>query len=165
MRTFIIKELIFNIDNKNEKKVKIPGFEYIDHTADVQARCYGRSLEQAFEQTAYSLMKTISPNLEKIQIIEKKEIIIKAEDKEALLFDFLSEFLYIFDVEGLIFSKIIIEKIEKKGNEYSLIANVSGEVFNNSRHEIGIEVKAITYSYMNIEEKRDKTTIDIVFDI
>ena len=145
--------------------MKIPGFKYIDHTADIQARCYGLSLEQAFEQTAYSLMETISPNLEKIQIIEKKEITIKAEDKQALLFDFLSEFLYIFDVESLIFSQIIVEKIKKIGNEYTLIANASGEKFNNLRHEIGIEVKAITYSYMNIEEKSDKTIIDIVFDI
>jgi len=145
--------------------VKIPGFEYIDHTADVQVRCYGFSLEQAFEQTAYSLMKTISPNLEKIQIIEKKEITIKAEDKEALLFDFLTEFLYIFDVEGLIFSQVIVEKIRKIGNEYVLIANASGEKFNRLRHDIGIEVKAITYSYMNIDEKNAKTIIDIVFDI
>jgi SHS2 domain-containing protein len=70
--------------------VKVPGFEYIDHTADVQVRCYGFSIEQAFEQAAYSLMKTISPDLQKIQIIEKKEITIKAEDKEALLENFLS---------------------------------------------------------------------------
>lgn len=145
--------------------MKIPGFEYIDHTADVQARCYGFSLEQAFEQTAYSLMMTISPNLEKIQILEKKEITIKSEDKEALLFDFLSEFLYIFDVEGLLFSQIIVEKINKIENEYTLIAHASGEKFNKLRHDIGIEVKAITYSYMNIEEKSEKTIIDIVFDI
>jgi SHS2 domain-containing protein len=145
--------------------VKVPGFEYIDHTADVQVRCYGFSIEQAFEQAAYSLMKTISPDLEKIQIIEKKEITIKAEDKEALLENFLSEFLYIFDVEGLIFSQIIIKKVIKIESEYRLIAIAKGEKFDKFRHEIGIEVKAITYSYMNIDEKSDLTVIDIVFDI
>ena len=40
-----------------------------------------------------------------------------------------------------------------------------GEKFDKSKHEIGIEVKAITYSYMNIDENSDIVIIDVVFDI
>ena len=140
-------------------------FEFIDHTADVQARCYGSTLEQAFEQALYSLMATISPNLDKIKPLVKKSIKISAEDKKALLFDFLTEFLYIFDVDGLLFSQIVVNTIKKKKNEYSLVAEAYGEPFDNSRHSIGIEVKAVTYSYMNIEENPNNVIIDIVFDI
>ena len=46
-----------------------------------------------------------------------------------------------------------------------LRATLKGEKFDLDKHEIGIEVKAITYSFLNIEEKRESTTIDIVFDI
>ena len=145
--------------------MKRSGYEYKDHTADVQARCYGPTLEKAFEQAVYSLMATISPNLKKIKTLVNKSIIVKAEDKQALLFDFLSEFLYIFDVEGLIFSKVIVNKIKKEANGYILEADVRGEKFDKSKHEIGTEVKAITYSYMNIEEKSDIVCIDVVFDI
>jgi len=146
--------------------MKNPGFEFIDHTADVQARCYGSTLEQAFEQALYSLMATISPNLEEIKPLVNKSIKISAEDKKALLFDFLTEFLYIFDVDGLLFSKIVVEEIKKKNDdEYSLVAKASGEPLDKSRHSIGIEVKAITYSYMNIEENPNNVIIDIVFDI
>ena len=145
--------------------MKRSGYEYKDHTADVQARCYGPTLEKAFEQAVYSLMATISPNLKKIKTLVNKSITVKAEDKQALLFDFLSEFLYIFDVEGLIFSKVIVNKIKKEANGYILEADVRGEKFDKSKHEIGTEVKAITYSYMNIEEKSDIVCIDVVFDI
>jgi SHS2 domain-containing protein len=145
--------------------MKKAGFEFRDHTADVQVRSWGPSLEEAFSQTAYSLMATITPDLKKITPKIEKKITIKAEDKEALLFDFLSEFLYIFDVEELVFSQIYVSKIEKFNDNYKLQATLKGEKFDLDKHEIGIEVKAITYSFLNIEEKHASTIIDIVFDI
>jgi len=145
--------------------MKKAGFEFRDHTADVQVRSWGSSLEEAFSQTAYSLIATITPDLKKITPKVEKKITIKAEDKEALLFDFLSEFLYIFDVDELVFSQIYVSKIEKFNDKYKLQATLKGEKFDLDKHEIGIEVKAITYSFLNIEEKHESTIIDIVFDI
>ncbi len=145
--------------------MKKAGFEFKDHTADVQVRSWGSSLEEAFSQTAYSLMATITPNLKKITPKVERELTVEAEDKEALLFDFLSEFLYIFDVDELIFNQIHVRSIEKFNDNYKLRATLIGEKFDLDKHEIGIEVKAITYSFLNIEEKHESTIIDIVFDI
>ncbi len=145
--------------------MKKVGFRYLDHTADVQMESWAPSLEEAFAQTALSLMAIISPNLKLIDPSKEKIIQIKAEDKESLLFDFLSEFLYIFDVEELLFSEITVETIEKKQNEYLLKAKIRGEIFNKTIHEVGTEVKAITYSFMEIEEKKGKVKIKVVFDI
>ena len=145
--------------------MKKAGFEFREHTADVQVRSWWSSLEEAFSQTAYSLMSTITPNLKKIIPKVEREIIVEAEDKEALLFDFLSEFLYIFDVDELVFNQIYVHSIEKFSANYKLRATLKGEKFNLDKHEIGTEVKAITYSFLNIEEKHEITTIDIVFDI
>ncbi len=141
------------------------GFEFREHTADVQVRSWGPSLEEAFSQTAYSLMATITPNLKKISPKVEREMTVEAEDKEALLFDFLSEFLYIFDVDELVFNQIYVRSIEKFNDNYKLRATLKGEKFDLDKHEIGIEVKAITYSFLNIEEKHESTIIDIVFDI
>ncbi len=145
--------------------MKKAGFEFRDHTADVQVRSWGPSLEEAFSQTAYSLMATITPNLKKISPKVEREMTVEAEDKEALLFDFLSEFLYIFDVDELVFNQIYVCSIEKFDDNYKLRATLKGEKFDLDKHEIGIEVKAITYSFLNIEEKHESTIIDIVFDI
>jgi len=145
--------------------MKGAGFEFKDHTADVSVKSWGRNLEEAFSQTALSLMATITPNLKKISTNVEKEIEIESEDKYALCFDFLSEFLYIFDVEELVFSYISVKSIEKIEDKYKLNAVVRGEKFDKDKHEIGTEVKAITYSFMNIEEKKNKVEIDIVFDV
>lgn len=145
--------------------MKEAGFIYEDHTADVQARCWGKSLEEAYNQTAYSLMATITPNLNKISSKVEKKIKIEAEDKEALLFDFLSELLYIFDVEELVFNNIKVQIIKESEDLYVLNALLSGEKFDISKHEIGVEVKAITYSFMEIAESKNRVEISIVFDI
>ncbi|MEJ2278591.1 MAG: archease, partial [Candidatus Lokiarchaeota archaeon] len=140
-------------------------FQFEEHTADVQVKAWGSTLEEAFCQTALSLMKTISPNLDLIQDMQVLDIQIEAEDLKALLFDFLSEFLYIFDVKKLIFKTILVQRIEKVNKKYHLVAHLKGEKFDREKHEIGTEVKAITYSYMNIEKVNDKYQINIVFDI
>lgn len=145
--------------------MKEAGFEFKDHTADVQVRSWGKTLEEAFSQTALSLMATITPNLKKISPLIIKSIEINSEDIYALCFDFLSEFLYIFDVDELIFNEITVDFIKKKNDGYKLKATAIGEKFDRNKHEIGTEVKAITYSFMNIEEKKNKVEIDITFDI
>jgi SHS2 domain-containing protein len=149
----------------NEKKMKEPGFEFLSHTADIKLRCWGNTLEEAFTQAAYALMTVITPDLGKISEKKKKIITIEAEDKEALLFDFLSEFLFIFDVNKLVFSNIRVQSIQKINDGYELKAQMKGEEFNKESHEIGTEVKAITYSYMKIEEKKENITIELVLDI
>lgn len=145
--------------------MKEAGFIYEDHTADVQARCWGKSLEEAFNQTAYSLMATITPDLKRISSKVEKKIKIEAEDKEALLFDFLSELLYIFDVDELVFNNIKVQIIKESEDLYVLNALLRGEKFDISKHEIGVEVKAITYSFMEITESKNRVEISIVFDI
>ncbi|MHA2283835.1 MAG: archease [Promethearchaeota archaeon] len=145
--------------------MKDSGFEFMEHTADVSVKSWGRNIEEAFSQTALSLMTTITPNLKKISPEIEKKIEIVAEDKYALCFDFLSEFLYLFDVEDLVFSNVSVKSIRKIEEKYKLIALAKGEPFDRDKHEIGTEVKAITYSFMNIEEKDNKVEINIVFDI
>ena len=145
--------------------MKNVGYKFLDHTADVSVESCGRNLEEAFEQTAYSLIETITPNLDLISPTSDRIITINSEDKEALLFDFLSEFLYIFDVEELVFNEIKVESINKDQGKYHLKAHAKGEKFNKDKHEIGCEVKAITYSFMEIEEKKKYVKINIVFDI
>ena len=141
------------------------GFRFLDHTADVQVECWGVSLEEAFSQCALSLMAVITPDLSKITPTIDKEFWISAEDKESLLFDFLSEFLYIFDVDGLLFNDIWVVYINRTQLGYEMKAILKGEKFDKNKHEIGTEVKAITYSFMEINESLKKVELKVVFDI
>ncbi|MDX1797469.1 MAG: archease, partial [Candidatus Lokiarchaeia archaeon] len=65
----------------------------------------------------------------------------------------------------LIFNKIEIQPIIEEQNKYILKAVAKGEKFNKLKHEPGIEVKAITYSFINIEQKKNEVKINVIFDI
>lgn len=148
-----------------KKAREASGFEFVDHPADVKVKCWGSTLEEAFSQAAYGLTATITPNLELISKKVEKTIQVEAEDKEALLYDFLSEFLFLFDVEKLVFGEIKVLSIENKNEGLCLEANLKGEQFDKDKHELGTEVKAVTYSYMKIKERKDQVDIEIVLDI
>ena len=48
---------------------------------------------------------------------------------------------------------------------YSLTARLEGDIFDPSRHTSGTEVKAITYSNMQIHETPDRTDLYVIVDI
>jgi SHS2 domain-containing protein len=141
-------------------------FEFIDHPADVQVHAVGDTLEKAIEQCVLAMVETMT-DLKAIVPEVCKEISMEATDKELLLINYLSQYLAIFDIDQLLFSKIEIAKIhfDKKKRVYTIHSKSWGETFNPEKHEMRTEIKAITYSYLKIDEKPQKTEIWIIYDI
>ncbi len=141
------------------------GYEFLNHPADVWVHAWGKTFEEAIENCVYSLMETMFEG----NIIENKitrDVIIEEETKGSLLVAFLSEFLYIFDTEYLIFNHVKIDPVVKNpAGKLEIHAICQGEVFDPSKHNPDIEVKAITYSYLEIKEEKNRTDIKIVYDI
>lgn len=80
------------------------------------------------------------------------EIGLKADDLESLLYRFLDELLFLFSAEPfLICKRLEITKFTK--NPFEIKCRCYGEPFDLSKHPQGTEVKAITYSAMQIVEK------------
>jgi SHS2 domain-containing protein len=86
--------------------------------------------------------------------------VLDAEDPESLLRDFLSEVLFIAEVDGLVFS---CAEIRITGNH--LVALLGGEPFDRRRHALGTEVKGISYSGLAITHDANGYMLDIVFDV
>jgi protein archease len=127
-------------------------FEYFDVTADVGFRAYGRNLEEAFENAALAVFDTIT-DTKRIKKQLSKRITIESEDKKALLYDWLTELLFLHDAEDLIFSQFQV-KISRKGpDRFVLEAEASGEEFDTIIHEVRDEVKAVTFHLMKIQKE------------
>jgi SHS2 domain-containing protein len=140
------------------------GFEFLEHTADMYIVGYGETLAEAFANTAVGLgFMIVSSDNVKPEI--KKSIKVEAEDNQALLFEFLSKFLYFQDAESLIFHKVKVEKIEEKNGRWNLIATAFGEKFDENKHELGTHVKAITYHYIEIGKEKGKYKVKVLVDI
>jgi SHS2 domain-containing protein len=133
-------------------------FVEVSHTADVKIRATALTLEALFSEAFQALMQVqFGPDRKGGT---KREIMLDAEDHESLLRDFLSEALFIAEVDGLVFSgtKIHIR-------ECHLAAVLDGEPFDRLRHARGTEVKGISYSGLCVTRDANGYMLDIVFDV
>jgi SHS2 domain-containing protein len=147
------------------EKSPVAGYEFLDHPADIWVHAWGPKIENAFEQCVYALMQTMTDPT-KIEPRLERTIEVEDDNKGSLLVAFLSEFLYLFDTEYLVVNNVRITGLELDSRgKWHLTAKVTGERFEQGRHFQDTEVKAITYSYFELDEKTDRTDIKIVYDI
>ncbi|MBC7114775.1 MAG: protein archease [Archaeoglobi archaeon] len=137
-------------------------YEYIEHTADVGFTVRANSLEELFQESAEALINIMTP-VSKIKCVEKRVIELEAETLEDLLYDFLSEFLYLLDSEKMVFGKFRV-RIQQE-DSLKLSAEVCGEKVDPERHVFESYVKAITYHDLTVRKEPDGWFAKVVVDI
>ena len=135
-------------------------YKIIEHTADIGIEAAGSSIEEAFVEAARGMFFIITGISVYTPIIEREVKIENTGDTDILLVDWLSELLYIFDVEHLIFGEIDLKITEK-----TLTAQIRGEPFDRKKHGSGTEIKAVTYHMLQITTHKKGVTIKVLFDI
>ena len=130
-------------------------YKYLEHTADIKFQAFGKSLEEAFSNSAYAMINIICEK--KVRERITKKIKVKGIDKKSLLYQFLEEILFLLNTKNFLLSKV--KKIKIKGNE--LTAVLTGDNLKN--YKLGLDVKAVTYNDMFIKEK--PFLIQVVLDI
>ena len=88
-------------------------FIFLEHTADVKFKAFGKSLEEVFENSALAMIN--SQYKGKVKSVKSKKVNAKGKDVESLMYNFLEEILILLE-EGFIVSKIKV-KIKKKPKE------------------------------------------------
>jgi len=128
----------------------------IEHTADIGLEIDSENLDLAFSEAAKGLT-SLMVDVENVKC--KKKIILKleSEDLESLLVKFLSEILYLFDAESLVFSEADVKIIGKV-----LTAKLCGEKYSRERHGSKLNVKAVTYHMLKVDPIGK---IRVIFDI
>lgn len=134
-------------------------FKFLEHTADIKFQAYSRNLEGVFENSALAL-KEILVGDKKIEKKIKKNISVKGKDYESLLYNFLEEFLILFDSEGFVLSEIKNINIQK---DLKLKAEVIGD--NAENYQINEHIKAVTYNDMFVKKENSKWVSQVVVDV
>ncbi|GBL93591.1 Protein archease-like [Araneus ventricosus] len=138
-------------------------YEYLDHPADVQLHAWGSELKEAFEQIAVSMFAYMT-EIDQVDILMTQDIEAEGHDMLSLLFHFLDEFLYVFSAEPyFIARKVKILYFDRV--QFKIKARGYGEAFDLDKHPQGTEVKAITYSNMQVHETPDKCELFVIIDI
>jgi len=100
-------------------------------------------------------------DLEKIEITLQRKVIIEGDDKDQLLVNLLSELIFYYDVDRFLCKEGNITDI----NPNKLKVTLKGEIFDEVKHEIKTEIKAVTYHELNIREEKGYFHTKIVFDL
>lgn len=137
-------------------------FEFLEHTADLKFRSYGNTLDACFENSAKAMVSSII-DITPLESHLEKEIEISSDSLETLLHDFLSEILFLFETEELLFKEFQVSI--KKNRKYNLYAKLKGEKFNPKKHNITAEIKAVTYHEMVIEKHNSGWIAEVLCDI
>jgi SHS2 domain-containing protein len=135
-------------------------YETFDHTADLGLRIRAADLNTLFAEASLGLFSTLVEDLETVSPVQRLEVTIPGIDREYLLFDWLKELLYHFEVEHLLLSRFSV-KIDADG----LQGSAWGEPIDRQRHELAHEVKAITYHGLRVEETPDGWLAEVIVDI
>ena len=136
-------------------------FKYLENVAiaDIAFEAYGKTLNEVFENSAYAFFDmTCNPKTVKQKI--KKLIKVKAENEKDLLYNFLSELIFLKDSKQLIFNKV---KVVIKNNK--LQATLHGDKIDYEKQELKNDVKAITYHMFNLEKIKNNYKATVVVDI
>jgi SHS2 domain-containing protein len=139
-------------------------YEYLEHTADIKFLAYGKNPEEVFENAALAMFNVII-DTEKVSEKTEEEIRLKSPDLESLLVDWLSELLYLFEVEEIIFKKFTVNEIKEEEGEYSITARASGEKYYPESHPFETEIKAVTYNHLEVGKVEDGWKAQVVVDI
>ena len=146
-------------------------FRFLDNVAiaDTAFEAFGKNENELFANAATALFEEMV-DTKKVAAKVKKRIKLKNENLENLLYDFLSELIYIKDVDGVVFGefkvKIRSAKDKKTRNAiYDLDADCSGEKIDYSKKEFRNDVKAVTLHLFKIEKTKKGHKVTVVLDI
>lgn len=135
-------------------------YETFAHTADLGLRVKASDLESLFADAGRGLTSIIVANLQGIRPAREVTLRVTGARRDDLLFDWLSEILYLFDSEHLLLSDFTV-RLDEDG----LQATARGEPLDENRHRAEREVKAITYHGLRVEQTPDGWLAEVIVDI
>ncbi len=135
-------------------------FETFEHTADLGLRIRADNLNNLFAEAGRALFSVIVEKPENIRLDEEIPYTIKGNEAEELLHDWLTELLFTFHVHRRLLGKFDVN-IQSNG----LTAIAQGEKIDPKRHEINVEIKAVTWHGLKVVQCPEGWMAEVIVDI
>jgi SHS2 domain-containing protein len=132
-------------------------FEELDHTADCSIRAYGSTPNELFANAAAGMFSLVT-DLDTVKPVGEYEVRVRSKDAKALLFDFLSELLFLHETQ-----KLLLSEFDVHVENLAVDARVRGEPIDRQRHPLHLNLKAVTYHEMIVD--LEGGVVQVIFDI
>ena len=130
--------------------------------ADIAYEAYGENLNELFENAAFAIFE-ISANLKTIDAKEKIEFELENEKIDNLLYDFLSEILFLKDAKYMVFKKVKV--LIKENKKYKLRTVLKGDTINPQKQQLENDIKAVTMHMFEVKKEKNTWKATVVVDI
>ena len=127
-------------------------------TSDVMYEAYGKNLKELFENSAMALLSVIC-KLDKVKPKDKEGFVIKGNNLEELMINWLQGIIAIVDTEEKFFSKVNITEAD----DTHVVADLYGEPISPEKGET--VVKAVTYYKFKLEQTKKGYKVTVSLDI
>lgn len=141
-------------------------YRFIDNIAlaDVAFEATGESLAEVFKAAAGALLDVMVAERQSVKAKLHKVVSIEAESTEMLLFDFLQELIFLKDRDQSLLAAQQIE-IEDHKDGCHLTAVLTGEQMDDARHDLVVDVKAVTMHQFRLARIPTGWRARVVLDI
>ena len=142
----------------------MPKYKFLEDVAiaDIAYEAYGKNLNELFENAAFAIFE-LSADVKTIDAKKKVEIKLENKKLDNLLYDFLSEILFLKDSKYMVFKKVKVNIVENK--KYELKAVLEGDTINPEKQQLENDIKAVTMHMFKVERKKNNWKATIVLDI
>ena len=151
-------------------------YEFLDHTADVRLRIYGKDPKEVFIHAARGLFDLMAErtNVKKRQ---RFPVEVRAPSLEELLVAWLRELLYLSSSREVLLCEFRIQQLQtepasslnpkrkRQSDGLQLRGEVFGEKICLNRHLLKKEVKAVTYHGLSLKQQGKKWIAEVIFDV
>lgn len=132
----------------------------IDHTGDLGIEVSADRVEDLFARAAWGMFSLIC-DISAVETRESRFITVQAADRDALMVTWLSELNFLHTTAMWLFCDFEVSELR----DDRLVACAKGEPFDQERHTIYTELKAVTYHGLAIERHHGSLRARIIFDV
>jgi len=133
-------------------------------TADVAFEAWGDTVEAVFVAAADATMNVMVGNLDTIADREHRTIHVEADAIDMLLFQLLQELIYYKDAEQLLL-RVPNVQIQRQNDHFTLRTEAYGEELNPDKHELIVDIKAVTLHRFQVEQTARGWEAMVILDI
>jgi SHS2 domain-containing protein len=134
-------------------------YEIFEHTADLGLRVRADDLPALFAEAARGLFAMIAGDLATIRPAEELRFAVPGDVTDELLHDWLAELLFTFHTR-----RVLLCDFDVSLAPNGLTATARGEPIDPVRHEIDVELKAVTYHGLKVVQEDTGWLAEVIVD-
>jgi len=144
---------------------KMP-YRYLEEIAiaDVAIEAWGTTIEELFTAAADAAINVMVGDLDSIANETQRYFRLEDSELDMLLFKLLQELIFLKDAQHLLL-RVRNIRVQRTNGSHILVVQAGGERIDPARHELIVDVKAVTLHRLRVEETGHGWVATVILDV